>query len=656
MSNSPVGRGFSPAVWNSRAGRGFSPARAIVVVCAATCAWSTLAFAQQAPPIAEERAKVEAATRAQAIERAVRENSRQLTLFDKQGKVVASVGERALYNQPVLSPDATRVAVIKSDPAKETNDLWVVDIASGSGTQITTSKSREPVQAPAWSPDGKQVAFVGLRGSRYGIYRKPATGEGTEELIYQHPGGSIVLTDWSLDGRVLSFYTTDLSGSTLYLVPVDGDRKPVEVTHSEKQVVAARLSPDSRWLAYRSNEVGGRDQIFVRGVPAPGASKDAPVGKWQVSPDGGEGMVWWRRDGKELYYFGPQRGVMAVEVRAGSDFEFSKPRLLFRAPDSIPATGTPGSFGSVSRSGERVVFAVPRGQPQLQLTVFDRNGQVIKRVGEPGQFGQPSLSPDGSKIAVMRQDPQTDTVDIWTYDVSSGKGTAVTATREGENAPVWLPDGQRIGYVATRGTSNAASIYRKAANGQGMEEQLFRYTPGAGMVLTDFSADGKYLSFDGGGIVLVVPMSGEDALKRQGIDFARSEYEAGLGRFSPDGKFIAYGSNETGRFEVYVRPFDATSGSAAGEQKWKISGDGAMGGITWNRDGRELYYLNEEAATREIRVMAVEITASPAFQATSPKVLFRIPGPLPGNPGQWKISPDGQRFVFAVPVEAPSTR
>src|SRR4051812_14647946 len=131
MSHSPVGRGFSPATWNSRVGRGFSPA-GIIVVCAATCAWSTLAFAQQAPPTAEERAKTEAATRAQAIERAVRENSRQLTLFDKQGKVVASVGERALYTQPVLSPDATRVAVIKSDPAKETNDLWVVDIATGS--------------------------------------------------------------------------------------------------------------------------------------------------------------------------------------------------------------------------------------------------------------------------------------------------------------------------------------------------------------------------------------------------------------------------------------------------------------------------------------------------------------------------------------------
>jgi len=626
----------------------------LALAWAAVIAVPGLALAQDVS--AAERARVEAEQRAQAIERNARENARQLTLLDKQGKVVATVGQRGLYNQPVLSPDITRVAVIKADPVKETNDLWVVDLASGRETQISTSKSREPVQAPAWSPDAKYIAYVGLRGSRYGIYRKLSTGAGDEELIYQHLGGPIVLTDWSLDGKVLSFYASDLSGSTLYLVPVEGDRKPIEVTHSESQVVAARLSPDGRWLAYRSNEKDNRDQIFVRAVPAPGASKDAPVGKWQVSTEGGEGMVWWRRDGTELYYFGPQRGVMAVEVRAGQDFEFSKPRLLFRAPPSVPATGNPGAFGSVSRDGERIVFVVPPSQPLRQLTLFDRTGKVLSKVGDPGIYNQPSLSPDGSKIAVMRLDQQTDLTDIWTYDVASGRGTAVTATREGENAPIWLPDSQGVAYVSARNNANAASIYRKAISGQGTEEQLFRYTPGAGMVLTDFSADGKFLTFDGGGIILVVPLTGTDPLKRQGVDFARSEYEAGLGRFSPDGKFIAYGSNETGRFEVFVRPFDAAAASAAGEQKWKISSDGAMGGITWSRDGRELYYLSEDRPASEVKVMAVEIKASPSFEAAAPKVLFRLKGPLPGNPGQWKISPDGQRFVFAMPVETPGTK
>jgi Tol biopolymer transport system component len=624
----------------------------LTVFCASTVVAPAISSAQDQVSAAD-RAKAEADERAEQIARVARENARQLTLYDLQGKVVAQVGDRGLFNQPVLSPDRTRVAVIKSDPVRQTNELWVVDVASGTQTQITRSKSREPVQAPAWSPDGKQVGYVAMRGSRYGIYKKPATGEGDEELVYEHAGGPIVLTDWSLDGKVLSFYASDLSGSTLYLVPLDGDRKPVQVTHSESQVVAARLSPDGRWLAYRSNEIGNRDQIFVRAVPPPGA-QDAAVGKWQISPDGGEGMVWWRRDGKQLYYFGPQRGVMVVDVKAGQDFEFSRPRLLFRAPSSIPATGNPGAFGSVSRDGERVVFVVPPVQPPRQLTVFDRQGKVLSRVAQPGMFTQPSLSPDGSKIVVIRQDPLTDDTDIWTFDVASGKGTPVTADKDGENAPVWLPDGQRVGYVSMRG--NYASVYRKAANGQGAEEQLFRYTPGAGMALTDFSSDGRFLTFDGGGVVLAVPLTGDDALKRQSVDVARSEFEAGLGRFSPDGRLIAYGSNETGRVEVYVRPFDATSGSAAGEQKWKVSSGRVMGGISWRRDGGELYYLADDPATSEISVMAVEVKTAPTFQAAAPRVLFRLKGPLPGNPGQWKISADGQRFVFAVPVEASSTR
>jgi Tol biopolymer transport system component len=622
--------------------------------CCAALLLAPAAIRAQAPPASQdERAKTEAEDRARQIERAVRENARQLTVFDKQGKVVATVGEKGLYNQPVFSPDRSRVAVIKADPQKETNDLWVVEVATGAGTQITQAKAREPVQSPAWSPDGSQVAYVALQGSRYGIYKKASNGTGQEDALYQHAGGPIVLTDWSLDGRFLSFYATDLSGGALYLLALDGDRQPIEVTRSTSEIVAARLSPDSRFLAYRSNETG-RNEIFVREVP-PAGSKEPAAGKWQVSTEGGLGMVWWRRDGQELFFLGPNRAVMSVQVKAGGDFEFSRPKVLFTAPDSIPVAGAPGGLGSVSRDGERVVFAVPPSPPLRQLSVFDRQGKVVSRVGTPGMFMQPALSPDGSKVAVMRQDPQTGNVDIWTMELASGKATAVTSDVHVDNAPIWL-NRNDVAYVSTRGSYS--SVYRKPWNGQGTEQQLFRYTPGAGMALTDVSADGKFLSVDGGGVVLVVPLSGSDALKREGVDFARSEFEAGSGRFSPDGRFIAYGSNETGRFEVYVRPFDVASASAAGDAKWQISTVGAMGGILWRQDGRELYYLSEDRATSEVKVMAVPVTSTPAFQAGTPAVLFRLPGPLPGNPAQWKnVSPDGQRFVFAMPVTAaPTTR
>ena len=621
--------------------------RFAVAACAALCA---VALCQR---LTGAQAPQDPAERARNNARQLEQNARTLTLFDRAGKVVTTIAERHIFNQPTLSPDAKRIALIKPDLDKETLDVWVYDIATGKGVQLTSNKQREGVQSPAWSPDGRFVAYVALRGSRYTILRKLSDGSGAEETIYPHEGGPIVLTDWSLDGRYLSFYTTDLSGSTLFLLPIDGDRRPIETAKSDKEMVAARLSPDSRLLAYRSNETG-KMEIFVRSVPPPGTQ--AKVDKWQITTEGGYGMVWWKRDGRELFFFGPDRVVMSVEVKSGpGTFEFSKPRPLFKSPESIPAQSNPGAFGSVSRDGERIVFSVPPMPPQRQLTVFDRTGKEASRIGPPGMYLQPSVSPDGSKVAVTRPDPQTGNNDIWAFDIATGKGTQVTASAENDAAPIWF-DNNRIAYVSTRG--NFAGIYRKPWTGQGAEEQLFRYTAGAGMVLTDFSPDGRFAMIDGGGIILAIPLTGTDPLKREAADFARSEFDAGAGRFSPDGRLVAFGANDTGRFEVYVRPFDAKTGEAAGETKWKISNDaGVIGGLGWRRDGRELFYHVADNASNEIKVMAVEVTATPEFKASAPRELFRLKGPLPGNANQWKhITPDGQRFIFAVPMPATSTR
>ena len=609
-----------------------------------------VAQSTQAPAAAQdERAKQETAERARQIAQAFENNARVLTMFDRAGKSVGTIGARGMYQQPVLSPDRSRVAVIRADLKSETNDLWVLDVASGKEVQITRTKPREGTVAPAWSPDGKYVAYVALRGSRYSIFRNTSDGAGEEELLYAHPGGPIVLTDWSLDGRLLSFYATDLSGSTLYLLPVEGNRQPIVAAKSDKETVAARLSPDARLMAYRSNETG-RNEIFVRAIP-PAGETAAQVDKWQVSTEGGAGMVFWRRDGRELYYLAPDRSVMMIEVKTGGQsFEFSRPRPLFKLPDSIPMAGAPGGLANVSRDGERVVVAVPPAVPLRQLTVFDRSGKIVRRVGEPGLYVQPAISPDGTKIAVMRTDPQTGNGDIWAFDVATGKSTAVTADSLPENAPIWSPDGTHVAYVSMR--NNFAGIYRKPWTGQGSEEQLFRYTAGAGMVLTDFSKDGKFVAADGGGLVMVVPLTGADASKREAVDFARSEFEAGAARFSPDGRYVALGSNETGRFEVYVRPFDPLTGAAIGETKWQISKDGAMGGLNWRQDGKELYFLSADPASRQVRVMAVQVTIDPTFTAAAPRELFRLEGPLPGNPAQWKnVTPDGNRFIFAMPVQ-----
>ena len=579
---------------------------------------------------------------------------RQLTVFDREGNVVRTIGEPDEYTRPSFSPDRTRVAVIV-DNGFEDEDLWVFDLATGNGAQITTSTSQERkrVLAPVWSPDGSQVAYVVWRDSYFRLYRQTVNGEGEEELLYQHSSWPITLTDWSLDGRFLSFYSADFTGGTLYLLPLDGDGQAIEVARSESTIVEARLSPDSRFLAYRSDETG-RNEIFVRAVALPGDAANASAEKWQVSTEGGLGMVSWRRDGQELYYFGADRGVMAVEVNTAQGFKFGQPRLLFKAPETIPVTGnaaalltiTPDMYGSVSRDGERVVFAVPPLRLR-QITVFDREGNVVSRVGEPGLYDQPAFSPDGSRVAVLKEDLETGNVDVWTFDVSIGEGMPVTSDGFPKLNPVWSPDGMDVVYVSRRGPQ--LGIYRKAWNGEGDEELLFRNTPGAEMALEDYSADGRFLSVDGGYIVLVVPLTGTDALAREAIEFVREEFEAMSGRFSPDSRFLAYTSDETGRHEVYVRPFDASSGTAPTDEKWQITEDGVDQMIGWRQDGQEVFYMSQDSETMDFKVMAVDVTTTPDFQAGTPQLLFQFPR-KPGT--RISVCPDGQRFVVAMPVAA----
>jgi Tol biopolymer transport system component len=562
------------------------------------------------------------AERERVIAQIFEANASQLTLFDRTGKEITRIGSRDLYSQPVLSPDMKRVAVIKADIDKETNDLWVLDLDTGKATRITTTtKAREGVSAPAWSPDGKELAYIALRNSAFELTRKQASGDGPEEVLYKHAGSPITLTQWSLDGKLLLFSSNDLSGGILYALPPTGDRKPVQFLKSEKQIRTPRVSPDNRFVAYPSND-SGRVEIYARAFDPSRSIVDTAEGRSQVSDQGSLGMVFWRHDGKELYYLGADRSIMYVEVKTSPGLEFGKPKQLFRPSEATPIT--PGG-ASVSRDGERILLAVP--PPQLrQLTVFDREGKVVTKVGPPGLYVQPGIAPDGKTVVVMRTDPQTSNVDIWTYDLTTGKGTAVTDDIPPENAPIWSPDGKQIAYASTRG--NYSSIYVKSADGTGEEETLFRYTPGAGMVLTDWSPDGKFITFYTGVLLLVPLGSNQPALERKAIEWLREDYDVVQGRFSPDGRYAS-------------KPDAPPPGAPI-----QVSKNGAIGMLFWRQDGKEMYFM-----TRDWEVMAVDVSTTPTFQAGTPKVLFKLQGPLPGNPGQWKnVSRDGQRFIFAMPI------
>jgi hypothetical protein len=259
-------------------------------------------------------------------------------------------------------------------------------------------------------------------------------------------------------------------------------------------------------------------------------------------------------------------------------------------------------------------------------------------------------------VAVARNDPKTGNNDIWTFDVATGKGYAVTSDVWNDNSPIWSGDGKQVAYVSTR--EQYSGIYRKAWDGTGQEELLFRYTPGAGIGFSDWSSDGKFLTFSIGAL-LVVPLGpAEKALDRKALDWIRDENNEFGGRFSPDTRFLAYGSDEAdpldfaggGTVDVYVRPFDAAKPESPGPgPAVRVTNNGAQI-FGWRRqDGKELIYMN-----RDFELMAVAVSTTPTVTAGTPKLLFKLASP------QTAISPDGisrdgQQFVFGMPV-SPATR
>jgi Tol biopolymer transport system component len=596
-------------------------------------------------PVRGQLNEKDKAFKAKQIAKNFENNATVMTLRDRTGKQVgAAFGDRALYGETALSPDRTRVAAVKNDLENETADLHVLDIASGKSMRLTTSKKTEFVQSPIWSPDGKQLAYVQIRDGVEGVYRRAADGTGAEELLYKNPSAFLGLSDWSRDGRYLSFSNSDLSGGALYVLPLTGDaaREPREVFRSQLPLAAPRFSPDGRFVSYIQQNIQiQKAEVFVRPVEGPG-------GPWQIS-DGARSPGMWRNDGKELYYMGQDFNVMAAQVNTSPSFTFAKPQVLLR-----PANGVPLNIRDMSRDGERfLVLPPPRGPQLQQITIFDRAGKEMSKVGEPGLLSQPAFSPDGTKLVAMKADLTTGLNLIWTMDIATGKAVAVNDATHPGQGPMWSTDGKYILYTAPRGetTSVSLGIYRKPADGSGSEELLFRYTPGAGIQLSDISPDGKYLLCGSGGVLLIVPLTGTDPLARKAIEFSRGEFNETTGRFSPDGKFIAYRSDEDNALkgEVYVRPFDATTG-LPGDGKWRVSKDGVNAMIHWRSDGKEIFYRGMELETNDMVVMSADVSTAQGFQTAAPNVLFRLPGPLGGNLNN--IRRDGQRFVFAVNVPA----
>ena len=277
------------------------------------------------------------------------QSSRSLLQWvDRSGKRLGVVGEAAEYSNPALSPDDTRLAVGIRDPQTKTRDIWKFDLLRGTKTRLTFDPADD--LDSIWSPDGTRIAFSSNRLGQRDIYQKPADGSGSEELLLGGKGAGKNVEDWSPDGKYLIYnYQPTGANAHLYVLPLDGDRKPVPFVNPELTTQQGQFSPNGRWVAYRSNE-SGRMEVYVQGFTL---DSSQPRGKWQVSVAGGE-LPRWRRDGKELFFhFGD--GFYAVDVKTdGATFEAGIPRLLFEAP-TVSSSPTGGPPFVVTRDGQRLL-------------------------------------------------------------------------------------------------------------------------------------------------------------------------------------------------------------------------------------------------------------------------------------------------------------
>jgi eukaryotic-like serine/threonine-protein kinase len=278
----------------------------------------------------------------------------QPTWLDRQGKVLATVAEPGRYNSLALSPDGRRVAGSRTNPKNTPNwDVWLLDVGRNTSTRLTYEQVR--AASPVWSADGSSVIFDSIRAGDVNLYLKLASGAGEERLLLKSNNGYKYATSSSRDGHFL-LYTVEnpKTKDDLWVLPLDGDHKPIPFLRTEFNESSGQFSPDGHFIAYTSDE-SGDDEVFVREFSSNSAqgSRDA-AGKWLISKGGGTDPRW-RGDGKELFYVASDGKLMSVNISAKPVLEAGTPRPLFQLP--------PGFIGGdVTPDGSRFLIGVPVAQ------------------------------------------------------------------------------------------------------------------------------------------------------------------------------------------------------------------------------------------------------------------------------------------------------
>jgi Tol biopolymer transport system component len=510
-----------------------------------------------------------------------------------------------------VSPDGLRVAFVARD-AKGVTKIWTRSFDTLAAQAL---EGTEGGASPFWSPDSRSLAFF-AQGK---LKKIDLAGGPAVTLCDAAPG---VSGAWGRDGVIVF----SAAGATpLLRVSAAGGKPSPATTLADNETGHARPSflPDGRHFVYRATTAGAqRAPAFVTALDSTERTQLMDVESTNVVYSKGH-LLFLRETTLMAQPFDPDALTLTGDA--------------FPVVEQVQTFGSPAyGFFSATDSGVLVYQAgVAAGTPQLMW--IDRAGKS-RKVGNPAGYSDLALSPDARRTAAALAQ-QGANEDVWLLDMDrDGLATRLTFDAAMDIAPLWSRDGSRLVFASNR-KGLYFDIYQKASSGTGAEELLFADT--RNKVPTSWSSDGRFVLYTAGGIdVWVLPLSGD----RKPFPFLQSRFTETSGKFSPDGRWVAYVSNESGRNEVYVAPFTGAAGEASG--KWQVSNGG--GNLPqWRGDGEEIFYVNPDnmltAAQVAVRESAFEVGA------VKPLVAVRLPFSPRSN---YQVASDGQRFLVNMgPVQ-----
>jgi eukaryotic-like serine/threonine-protein kinase len=519
-----------------------------------------------------------------------------------------------------LAPDGRTVAAVGLSESTKNKTLWLYDIGGQRPRELAET---EGASFPFWSPDGKAIAFFAD-----GKLKRLDIGGGPIQVICDAPaarGGT-----WNRNGVIVFSPSGHLSGG-LYRVPAEGGT-PTAITrpgasHAVDTHRWPMFLPDGKHFLYLVATLSGQpdsDAIFV-------GSLESSDTKFLTKATGNPayaapGYLLFCRD-KTLF---------------AQKFDINTLKL---SGEAVPVLKGVSSLPRILRDDYAAsngdVLVVQRGNDALlsRLVWRDRQGNETGSVGKPDAYANIALAPNGKAVAFDKTDQETQNSDVWTYDFERGSFQRLTFDRGIDAEPVWSPDGKKIIFSSTR--AGPFRLYLKNADGS-EEEKLLPLDPSdnADEYLTSWSPDAKHFLYDRDAEATRPWVAEWPGLKTIPL-FTATETRKNA-QFSPDGNWMAYTSNENGRWEIYVTSFPDLQG------KWQVSNDGGTQ-PRWRRDGKELFYLAPDG-----KMMASPVTTGARFDAGTPQPLFQAHAreQVAGSElVMYDVTRDGQRFLINTQME-----